>query len=384
MFNILFLTLITSINVASYHANCVTLDYKLGHRFTPNCSGLDIMNTGLQTEFKHNSMGLRDQEYSKKAPKNSLRILFIGASEAVPYNDNEGIVPGLKKEINKLLLKSKLRKKYKKVEIIAAGESGYNIVQTYLRLPELLSEYNPDIVLFMDSYLGFVVDSMFFHFSAQEYEESGLVKNYGNFNQLYPIPEKYHSYIWNHPWNQHVRGVSIGFRKAVENYKLYFGLEKRCKNKEQESCINFLYTSYLSSIHKLAIDAGAKFIFLQNLNLDKNKSNYSFNNFKQTLKQFDLRNTRMVSNLLQPFNLPRNTDITDYANYLSNQPNLNIIDIYKEFNQRTIETYTRNPLDYHLDPQASTALGADIASPILDKIEIILSKKQTQTKKKLK
>ncbi|WP_293083125.1 SGNH/GDSL hydrolase family protein [Okeania sp. SIO3B5] len=91
-----------------------------------------------------NSDGLRDYEYSKIKPENTLRIAILGDSFA------EAVQMPIEKTFWSII-EGKLTKcdsiANRKVEVINFGVHGYSTVQELLTLRHQVWDYNPDIVL---------------------------------------------------------------------------------------------------------------------------------------------------------------------------------------------------------------------------------------------
>ncbi len=106
-------------------------DAELGWAPVPNSSG--VITTFRTTHYKHNSLGLRDEEFSLDARPT---IMFLGDS----------FVWGLDSEADERfteLLKPKIRD-YK---ILAAGVAGYGTDQEYLLLKRLWPKVKPAVVV---------------------------------------------------------------------------------------------------------------------------------------------------------------------------------------------------------------------------------------------
>lgn len=95
-------------------------------------------------DFRTNSRGLRDKEYSVEKPENTFRVAVIGGSFTVPA----GV------EIDQAfhsILEEKLNQEnsYINYEFINFGVSGYRINNKIAVLKYKALEYNPDLVLFI-------------------------------------------------------------------------------------------------------------------------------------------------------------------------------------------------------------------------------------------
>src|SRR6266404_8465824 len=106
-------------------------DAELGWAPVPNSSSQ--ITTFRTTHFKHNSLGLRDEEFSLDAKPT---ILFLGDS----------FVWGLDSEANERF-SDLLKPKIPDYKILAAGVSGYGTDQEYLLLKRLWPKVKPAVVV---------------------------------------------------------------------------------------------------------------------------------------------------------------------------------------------------------------------------------------------
>merc|ERR1712054_700284 len=89
-----------------------------------------------------NKDGLRDKEYSKEKPDNTLRIAVIGDSfaEAIQVNAEDTFWS---------LMETKLpqcqRFQNQNIEVINFGVGDYGTAQEYMTLKHHVSEYSPDL-----------------------------------------------------------------------------------------------------------------------------------------------------------------------------------------------------------------------------------------------
>jgi len=95
-------------------------------------------------DFKTNSQGLRDKEYSPQNPANTFRVAVIGGSYTVPV----GV------EIDEAfhsILENRLNQEYSYLnyEFINFGVSGYRINNKIATLKHKALEYDPDLILFI-------------------------------------------------------------------------------------------------------------------------------------------------------------------------------------------------------------------------------------------
>lgn len=106
-------------------------DAELGWAPVPNSSSL--ITTFRTTHFKHNSLGLRDEEFSLDAKPT---IMFLGDS----------FVWGLDSEADERFTEL-LKPKLPGYKILAAGVSGYGTDQEYLLLKRLWPKVKPAVVV---------------------------------------------------------------------------------------------------------------------------------------------------------------------------------------------------------------------------------------------
>jgi hypothetical protein len=106
-------------------------DAELGWLPVPNSSS--IIKTFRTTHYKHNSLALRDEEFSRDAKPT---ILFLGDS----------FVWGLDSEANERFSEL-LKPKIPDYKILAAGVSGYGTDQEYLLLKRLWPKVTPAVVV---------------------------------------------------------------------------------------------------------------------------------------------------------------------------------------------------------------------------------------------
>ncbi len=106
-------------------------DSELGWSPVPNSSG--VIKTFRMTQYKHNSMGLRDEEFTLDAKPT---IMFLGDS----------FVWGLDSQAEERFTEL-LKPKIPGYKIVAAGVSGYGTDQEYLLLKRLWSKVKPAVVV---------------------------------------------------------------------------------------------------------------------------------------------------------------------------------------------------------------------------------------------
>jgi hypothetical protein len=106
-------------------------DAELGWAPVPNSSG--VIKTFRTTHYRHNSLGLRDDEFSLDAKPT---IMFLGDS----------FVWGLDSEANERFTEV-LKPKIPDYKILAAGVAGYGTDQEYLLLKRLWPSVKPAVVV---------------------------------------------------------------------------------------------------------------------------------------------------------------------------------------------------------------------------------------------
>lgn len=119
---------------------CAILDHQSGYIFKPHCKE-EMHRSGINYTVNYNSLGLRDKEFSSPPPKNTKRILFIGASRVMgPGLKIENTIP---KQLEKLLKKKRLN-----VEVINAGVEGYSAIHFYTKIEDWIKAYSPTHIIF--------------------------------------------------------------------------------------------------------------------------------------------------------------------------------------------------------------------------------------------
>lgn len=138
------------LNLYSYRFDFNRLKLLLYYDNSPNLRSVLKPNTSVSiagVEYKINSMGFRDNEYSfLKSNKNIYRIFCVGDS----ITFGEGI--SLKKTYPKLLEKALQEKYSKKIEVINTGVPGYNTYEESWYIKNKLLKLKPDMII-----LGFFI-----------------------------------------------------------------------------------------------------------------------------------------------------------------------------------------------------------------------------------
>lgn len=104
----------------------------------------DINSYFKLSDFKTNSQGLRDIEYSVEKPSNTFRVAVIGGSFTVPAGVELD-------EAFHSILENRLNQEYPDLnyEFINFGVSGYRINNKMAALKHKALEYSPDLILFV-------------------------------------------------------------------------------------------------------------------------------------------------------------------------------------------------------------------------------------------
>jgi hypothetical protein len=113
----------------------------LHHRFKPNATGWYKTNE-FNTDYKINSLGLRDKEYSLEKPANTFRILMLGDS----FTEGDGVFSyeTFSKRLEEKLQALSSSKRY---EVINAGVGSYSSLLEYLYLKNYGLKLHPDLVI---------------------------------------------------------------------------------------------------------------------------------------------------------------------------------------------------------------------------------------------
>ena len=123
--------------VWTYPQESYQYDSQIGHWLESNQSAYThdkIVNT--------NSDGLRDHEYEKHAPINTIRILALGDSQT--FGNGLLLEETWPKQLENALNNSGLDTKY---EVLNAGLPGSDTWQHEIILERMLARYNPDMVI---------------------------------------------------------------------------------------------------------------------------------------------------------------------------------------------------------------------------------------------
>ena len=134
---------------------CRKFDPVLDHSLVPN-SICRFKTKEWDLEFKVNSQGLRDKEYSIQKPAGVYRIIMLGDSFVEGYGVN------LEDNYGKVLEKMLNENSGKKIEVINAGISGWSPLSQYLYLLEYGIKYQPDLVILNFNSTDFFDDYEFY------------------------------------------------------------------------------------------------------------------------------------------------------------------------------------------------------------------------------
>ena len=106
--------------------------------------------------FRTNALGFRGPETTARKPSGRLRIVVLGGSSAwgLGCTADERTVPGR--------LQTLLREKYpgRDLEVINAGQFGFNSTQELIYYHRLIAPMSPDLVLLLDGYNDVLADTM--------------------------------------------------------------------------------------------------------------------------------------------------------------------------------------------------------------------------------
>lgn len=134
--------------------DCRQKDEWLHHSLVPN-STCRSKTKEWDIEFKVNSLGLRDSEYSIEKPENTYRILMLGDS----FTEGYGVQL---KDIFSKIVEEKLNLQDKeRFEVINTGITGYSPLLEYLYLKKYGLEFDPDLVVMNFSMTDFYDDLIY-------------------------------------------------------------------------------------------------------------------------------------------------------------------------------------------------------------------------------
>lgn len=236
-------------------------DGKLGHRFQENCAGVTYLENGEVVPFTSNRMGLRDKDYERQAAGDVFRILLIGASQEMNHSNMSGFGFAFEKRLNELL-RGGARKKIKKIEVINGSERAYNTLRSYLRQSELLSEYSPNLVIYVDPFLDLFLEEYFDHYRATGRDREGIVSFMGPYGRFWPIPERATARLWGWPFSIKLFHISAVVRMTLLLYgQEIFGGFVDCPT-SRGNCLLHWHMQYLNRIEKLISSYRAELLFV--------------------------------------------------------------------------------------------------------------------------
>ncbi len=211
-----------------------------GHALIPGISGW----------WKHegkawvsvNKDGLRDKDYAKEKPENTLRIAVIGDSfaEAIQVNEEQTFWSLIE---NKLPQCQKFQQQ--NIEVINFGVGDYGTAQEYMTLKHHVSQYSPDLVV-LAVFTGNDIINNSKQLSPEDRFSPFLIKQDGKYvfdlsfknTKTYEwrnsIPRKAAFYIIN---NSHILQLINETRVALKNRRQLLGNE--AKN-DSNSLVNYL------------------------------------------------------------------------------------------------------------------------------------------------
>jgi len=142
------------------------------------------------SDFFHNTKGLRDFEYSLEKPLNTFRILLLG--DSVAY----GVGVTINKTYAKVLEKMLNNNSIIRFEVLNGGVGGYNTYQEYLWLEHIGSIYNPDMIIVGYLFNDIIVTNMIEKKSLSETKSIYSVHVEGNpFPVVVPLPRKINDFM---------------------------------------------------------------------------------------------------------------------------------------------------------------------------------------------
>lgn len=138
----------------------------LHHKFKPNAVGR-YKTTEFDTDYKINSLGLRDKEYSVQKPANTFRIVMIGDS----FTEGDGVFSDetFSKRLEVKLQSNRTGTNY---EVINAGVGSYSALLEYLYLKNYGLQLQPDLVI-LNFDLSDVYDDITYTALAR-FDENGI------------------------------------------------------------------------------------------------------------------------------------------------------------------------------------------------------------------
>lgn len=254
---VLWVLLFASLGEAAPFYDCIEPSSTLEYVFRQSCEGKDRDYLGREDAIRTNSLRIRAPE-PDALPKGLKRILFFAPAMGIEAGGRMGIPSSLEKELNAG------KQKY---VVINASMPGYRLVHEYLRLPELLAAYQPDLVVVFHGLQSPALAQAADHLFADK-GENGLATSLGDYPAFWPIPlfleGRLRSLLGKHAYGvdnfcQGVRlslvklAVRMGFFKGEEGYSFYVWNQLR----------------YLRALRDLSQKSGAKFFVVNREKLEE-------------------------------------------------------------------------------------------------------------------
>lgn len=313
-------------------STCYRADAIAWFSLKPHCSGWATV-AGRKYFLSFNAQGLRDKDYSSFPPRGTTRILFAGPSFV------NG--PGLKEEdIPPRQYEKALRKQGMRAEVINAGVDGYSPLRTFLKLPEQIDAYHPQVIL------------VFSLFDSRDWLESfDLRKNAeGKLslgNLYWDIFAKMPKFFQDRIEGQYIRtrfnSIVTGARRAY----LAWGCRLHRKREDQAECMLGYTLGVFSQMRDLAKQRGVKFLVL--------------------VQEDDYRDGVIMVPDFDPFWIRLFDRITPYFVFSVNE----VMDLLRKHEIPHMELPAkmfrpRIPGDYHLSEEGARTFGLELAQMTRD------------------
>lgn len=354
-----FLLLFTSENAIAVSFDCVRDSDRTSHEFVPNCQGMEHLPDGKQIPFRTNALGLRAKDYSAKPAKGVLRVLLLGPSGAVSFTNEIGVGPAMEKTLNDLAKRDKrFRRKFQKIEVIPAAESGFTLVHTYIRMSELLAAYSPHLVMLTQTYGGTALQQAFDHSVSEKDPSTGLARRLGPPLHFWPLPKNLEHKVWQWSRANELRVWVAGFRLSLVKWKeRLFG--------DSESVFLRVHKSYLAGIKKRAEEHGAKFLFLTQESLRENLEA----NYERSLEFNSWYKPEWIAAKFAPWSHLKDEEAPALKEWMSKEfPVVNIAVALKA----GWRPYYGQINDYHPSPEGAQFIGRTYAQSAFPTIKEIL------------
>lgn len=339
--------------------DCVRSDETTGHRFTANCEGWDYVSFGQPVQFRTNSQGLRDPEYPAKPSPGRLRVLFLGPSVTLNISGDQGIVPGVRRALERAA-RDRRFPGYRTVEVISAGQAGYDTVQSALHLPELLAAYSPHWVVFFDNFLGMPLSEYHSHDRAPKDPATGLARVVGRHPAFWPLPISWEPRIWPNAWAPQARVFSQAARLALLKYKLRF-FSSGC-GERGASCVVATHRRYVESMHAAANARGARFTALWPSTLLSIYVSDTKSGFNHGISAW--YKPEWVASLVAPWDHFPLSAVEEFRKSYATA-SFESIDIGPEFKRAMRGSQMDKPEQYHLTETHATWLGERIGEHLI-------------------